>query len=252
MVWKRECPHCNQLLQYVYVEDIYRSTPCEYDEHVRFALTELTRFSGNCTQILTILYGLAKSKNCLRQVAEEAGVSIPLVSRIKKDITGRIKEWLWKSCSNVIGGFGRVVEIDEAQLGRRKNHRGKERRCEWVLGMIERGSNRISLASVIRRTTKEMYPLILERVLPDNSLSIGSKLHNHPADNAAPKNIDRLGVGKTPSKERIRRKTSNDFGHEIDIGCKYEDNNNRLGPTNNNESVRLEAGCCVDASVAVQ
>ena len=95
--------------------------------------------------------------------------------------------------------------------------------------------------------------------LSDNSLSLGSKPHNHSADNAAPQkrevlsaireqqvityyHIDRLGVGKTPSKKRIKRKTSNNqlfhicskysdcsskvdymfeiakyFGHEIDI-----------------------------------
>ena len=60
--------------------------------------------------------------------------------------------------------------------------------------------------------------------LSDNSLSLGSKPHNHPADNAAPQkrevlsaireqqvitdyHIDRLGVGKTPSKGFCRRQT---------------------------------------------
>jgi hypothetical protein len=44
--------------------------------------------------------------------------------------------------SEILGGPGSVVEIDEAKFGRRKFNRGRIVEGQWVFGGIERGSGR--------------------------------------------------------------------------------------------------------------
>ena len=39
-----------------------------------------------------------------------------------------------------IGGPGKVVELDEALFGKRKNHRGRITRGKWIFGGVERES----------------------------------------------------------------------------------------------------------------
>ena len=56
--------------------------------------------------------------------------------------------WLEK-CSQVLGGPGVVVEIDEAKFGRRKYNRGCVIDGTWVFGGFERGSKNCFLVRVV-------------------------------------------------------------------------------------------------------
>jgi hypothetical protein len=45
-----------------------------------------------------------------------------------------------RSESEMIGGVGQVVEVDESKFGRRKYRRGRYAKGQWVFGGVERGS----------------------------------------------------------------------------------------------------------------
>ena len=50
--------------------------------------------------------------------------------------------------SEPLGGPGTIVEIDEAKFGRWKYHRGRYVDGHWVLGGIERGTDKMFLVPV--------------------------------------------------------------------------------------------------------
>lgn len=53
--------------------------------------------------------------------------------------------------SEMIGGEGKVVEIDESKFGKRKYHRGHYVKGQWVFGGVERGTGRTFLVAVPER-----------------------------------------------------------------------------------------------------
>jgi transposase-like protein len=46
-----------------------------------------------------------------------------------------------ESTGDMLGGEGKVIEVDEAKFGRRKYHRGRRVDGVWVFGIVERGTN---------------------------------------------------------------------------------------------------------------
>lgn len=67
-----------------------------------------------------------------------------------------------------IGGEGKIVEIDECQLGRRKSHKGRIPREIWVFGGIVRDSNppKCFIEVVRRRNEKTLLEVIRRRIHP--------------------------------------------------------------------------------------
>ena len=71
------------------------------------------------------------------KTAEDADVSERTVSRYRQEL--RAASLILMQRRNVkIGGKGRVVEVDEALLHRRKYNRGRRKETGWVIGGIER------------------------------------------------------------------------------------------------------------------
>lgn len=65
----------------------------------------------------------------------------------------------------LIGGPGKVVEIDEALFGKRTYNRGRRRDQRWVLGGIERGTYNMFMAIVPNRCAATLLPIIQANVL---------------------------------------------------------------------------------------
>ena len=66
-----------------------------------------------------------------------------------------------------IGGPGKIVEIDESKVGKRKYHRGHVVEGQWVFGGIERDSRKSFMFAVEDRSQDTLLPLILEHIEPD-------------------------------------------------------------------------------------
>lgn len=136
---------------------------------VKLVLDTLTRSRMSYRAMIVIIYGICKGdKDTV--IADESGVHRNKVISVRDEIIHSIEMWLTLDANGymelVLGGHNITVEIDEAQLGRRKHNRGAPRREQWCIGMIERGSNRLTIIPVARRTTEEMLDLILKHVLP--------------------------------------------------------------------------------------
>ena len=68
--------------------------------------------------------------------------------------------------SEKIGGEGKVVQIDESKVGKRKYHRGHRVEGQWVFGGIEEDSRRSFLVAVEDRSEATLLPIIKEWIEP--------------------------------------------------------------------------------------
>lgn len=69
-----------------------------------------------------------------------------------------------------IGGPGRVVQVDEAQIGRRKYHVGRVYQDTWVVGMID-DTGDLRLAVTPDRSASSLQTIVQKHV------KVGSELH---------------------------------------------------------------------------
>ena len=77
------------------------------------------------------------------------------------------QEWALRTQVNKrLGGFGRVIEVDESKLFHAKYNRGDMlgRTYDWVFGMLERGTNKVRLFHVADRTAATLLPIIAANV----------------------------------------------------------------------------------------
>ncbi|XP_071578824.1 uncharacterized protein [Temnothorax nylanderi] len=69
-------------------------------------------------------------------------------------------------CSAKLGGPGRTVEIDEAEIGHRKYNRGRLLKGNWIFGGYERESKKIFIVPVEDRTEETLLACIKEWIMP--------------------------------------------------------------------------------------
>ena len=74
--------------------------------------------------------------------------------------------------SNMIGGPGRVVELDEAKFGKQKYNRGRLVEGTWVIGGVERGSSScfMKVLPLNKRDAATMIPIIQQHVAPGTTI----------------------------------------------------------------------------------
>ncbi|XP_071635498.1 uncharacterized protein [Temnothorax longispinosus] len=77
--------------------------------------------------------------------------------------------WAEKN-STKLGGFNKIVEIDEAKIGKRKYNRGRIIEGKWIFGGYERDSTKIFLVAVSDRTEKTLLEIIKEWILPGTTI----------------------------------------------------------------------------------
>jgi len=77
--------------------------------------------------------------------------------------------WLEK-CSEVLGGPGVVVEIDEAKFGKRKFNTGRLIDGTWVFGGFELGSKKCFLVPVVSRGSDVLLDVIKKWIRPGTTI----------------------------------------------------------------------------------
>ena len=80
-----------------------------------------------------------------------------------------------------IGGPGKLVQIDESKIGKRKYHRGHVVEGQWVFGGIEEDSRKSFIETVKNRPEETLLNLIREWVAPGTVIvSDGWKAYANP------------------------------------------------------------------------
>ncbi|KCZ81103.1 hypothetical protein H312_01469 [Anncaliia algerae PRA339] len=70
-----------------------------------------------------------------------------------------------------IGGAGRVVEIDESCIGRRKNNKGRVRNQICVFGAVEHSTGRFNMKIIPNRKFETLGQGIEEMILPSTHIN---------------------------------------------------------------------------------
>ena len=73
-------------------------------------------------------------------------------------------------CSDKIGGPNKTVEIYESKFGRRKYHRGRPAKGQWVFGGVERKSGRTFLVPIPDRTADTLATIIHDWIEPGTTV----------------------------------------------------------------------------------
>ena len=71
---------------------------------------------------------------------------------------------------DTIGGLGKIVDIDESKIGKRKCNRGRAVEGKWVYGGVERNSNRCFLEVIEDRSRETLVPLIQKYIEPNTTI----------------------------------------------------------------------------------
>lgn len=89
-----------------------------------------------------------------------------------KNFFREVCQWHFAQHPVVIGGPGKVIEIDETVVTKRKYHRGQLRAEEqWFFGGVERGSaDKCFLVPVERRNAQTLLPIIARHVLQGSTI----------------------------------------------------------------------------------
>ena len=118
---------------------------------------------------IDLLYEFSRGSS-ISEAAAAVGLSNPTVRSLFNEIRERMAEEIATTLK--IGGPGRIVEIDEAKFGKRKYQRGRIVRGSWVLGGVERHSNKCFLAicPFNRRSEAALLPIIQHYVAPGTTV----------------------------------------------------------------------------------
>ncbi|KAI8792526.1 putative transposase protein [Biomphalaria glabrata] len=141
-----------------------------------------------------------------------------------------------------LGGPGKVVEIDEAKIGRSKYNRGRRIEGSWIFGGIERGTKKCFLCPVASRDAVTLLTLIRENIEPGTTIisdcwKAYSRLSNEdfqhftvnhsynfvdPETNAHTQNIERLWREVRSSVPRYGNRKHHLHGHLAEFIFRYK------------------------------
>jgi transposase-like protein len=124
-------------------------------------------------KIMLLVYNWGVNRD-INDVSRELELSANTVRSWYSKIRGRVcKHSTWETAHPPIGGFGKVVEIDESVVSRRKYHRGRLVKEKWVFGGVERcagTSKPFFIELVPNRTANTLLEVIQRRIAPGTTI----------------------------------------------------------------------------------
>ena len=135
-----KCDHCGKSM-------VFHSPTIEHKDgsffcsacHKRKSPRSGTIFSRSHLSLNTLLQIMIRwfQNDSTRTIKRECRVTYRTISKVREMMIAFCTQYMLKR-SEKIGGPGRVVEVDECLLHRRKHHVGRGKDPGWVLGGVER------------------------------------------------------------------------------------------------------------------
>ncbi|KAL1130585.1 hypothetical protein AAG570_011831 [Ranatra chinensis] len=130
-----------------------------------------TWFTGSHLDLRTILALEIIQRTPRKKFVADLEVSPTTVTDWTQFVRETFVDYL-ENHSGSIGGPGKIVEIDESKFGRRRYNRGHYVEGQWVLGGIERHTNKMFLVAVHNRSSQTLTDCIRQWVLPGTTIYI--------------------------------------------------------------------------------
>lgn len=149
---------------------------CNVDRNHEYSIKTNSIFSGTKVPIrdLMVFFRSHMNKLSMRLSASEAGIDYKhTAGDWSKILRCLFMEYVYVHVINAPLKFSGTVEIDESLFGRKvKSHRGNPHTGIkiWILGMVERDTNRIILYPVEDRKTETLKVLIERHVKPGSRI----------------------------------------------------------------------------------
>lgn len=140
--------------------------------HKRVSIRDGSIFSGTHITIRTailLIYEWSREtsvSDCAYDFDLSKKCVVEWFSKMRRIVGKEVKEL---SQSRLLGSDTDIVEIDEAQIGRRKAHKGRKRKEVWVFGAVIRGTyHRQSFMKIVKNRKKETLQRVTERAINKN------------------------------------------------------------------------------------
>lgn len=164
---KLECPQCGGRMRNIGVRDVLRCSGCSKEISMR-AHTFFYKSRLQCSEILHMAYywllGLQHSQIEIATGRDHETVGA-YCGYFRQLVSSALDEE-----DTVIGGHNIVVEIDETKMGRRKHNRGHRVEGVWVVGGVERTSERKMFAVPVHDRTSETLQRVISAHVNSGSI----------------------------------------------------------------------------------
>lgn len=148
---------------------VWRCQTCKSTRSIRSG-TFFEQSQLELWQILTLMNFWAQGIDSHEIIERHCKISSPkTVVEWKKSLRELCGEYFLKHPC-VIGGPGRIVEIDESAWTKRKYNRGRRVNNQWVFGGIDRDSRECFLVLVDRRDAATLLPVIQQYIRPGTTI----------------------------------------------------------------------------------
>lgn len=175
-----KCPTCNTILtkQLHGKYFVFRCSRMVDKKHKKRCKTFVSTFKNTffakarlslATVAKIVLFYLDRPPPRCRYISLQTGVSIKTLVDYFNFIREVLIFWAAEN-SEMIGGIGHIVEIDEAQIGRRKYNCGGYLEGQWIIGGIDRASKKFFLVAMNDRTSQTLVAIIKDRILPGTTI----------------------------------------------------------------------------------
>ena len=154
------------------------SLRCAFNKNHEYSIKRNSFFSHSQVLLRDLLVFIRTylNKASLKLCADEAGIDYHHTAvEWAKSVRKIFVEYVYRevvSEANPMKLRG-IVEVDESLFGRKvKNHRGDPRSGQqvWILGMVERSTNKIILYPVADRSSQTLLSIIKKHVVPGSRI----------------------------------------------------------------------------------
>lgn len=121
-------------------------------------------FDFDLAYVFKLIYAWCEQKSA-DSIAHKLGMSPQTVMKFYR-LLRRIVCMALRDEKLVLGGRGKVVEIDESQISRAKHNRGKALKIPpvWVFGLKDRHTGKCIMKIVERRNADTLLPILIDSV----------------------------------------------------------------------------------------